>query len=410
MQTQANQTTPTTRVVQRASLPSLFAKLLEQKVTGKLVFVQPDGESSFFFISGRFLFAVKEVGRVRRWYRAAGRYCPELKSAKLQEPQPQIPWEYQLLCQELTQKRMTQQQARAILVEIAQEVLLPLLWVNEVNCSWRPISLKSSLLAWIPLEKEILQPMQALTMQVLQQGIEWATQLEQGLVWVGSDVTQLPEASQQLIRFLDGRSSLWDLAALGDHSLALVLRHVDKIRQHNGLEFRPLDDFPIPMVKGKSRSKPAPTPTTTVTVREVAKAAEKAPEAPTKTDTPTKGAPLIACIDDSKTMCQVLEKILVPAGYEVLKVYSPLQDMGTLVSRQPDLMLLDLMMPDIDGYSLCTFLRKTPIFKDTPIIILTSSSGVIDRARAISAGASGFLGKPPDPELLLATLKKYFSK
>jgi chemotaxis family two-component system response regulator PixG len=81
--------------------------------------------------------------------------------------------------------------------------------------------------------------------------------------------------------------------------------------------------------------------------------------------------------------------------------------MATLVSRTPQLLLLDLVMPDVDGYSLCTFLRKTPFFRDTPIIILTSSNGIIDRTRAISAGATGFLSKPPDQELLLVTLKKY---
>jgi hypothetical protein len=172
MQTQSN------RAIQCATLPALFAKLLAQKVTGKLVFTDLTGEVSFFFISGRFLLAINESGRCRRWYRAVDRYAPELKTAVLGISQSQVPWEYQLLCQELTQKKVSQQQARAILVAIAQEVLLPLLWQEQVTCHWLPMSLKTSLLAWIPFDKEILQPMQNLATQLLCQSPELANQLE----------------------------------------------------------------------------------------------------------------------------------------------------------------------------------------------------------------------------------------
>jgi two-component system, chemotaxis family, response regulator PixG len=393
---------PSMRVIQRASLPALFDKLQSQKVTGRLVVTQSAGESSFYFISGRFLFAVNEVGRVRRWYRTVERFCPDLNSATLQEPQHKIPWEYQILCQELTQKKVTQQQARSILVTIGQEVLFPLLWSPEVNCAWLPMSLNCSLLAWIPFDKEILKPMQTLTMQVMHHGTGLAALLEYAPTWVGPAAEKNADALQPLVDLLDGQYSFWDLLAKTDQGVAPLIRQIDKLQKRQWLEFRALADLSAPV--GAS-SRPTPTAQTKTGTASATASATPTPVISTRDALPH---PLIACIDDSKAMCQVLESILIPAGYDVLKIHSPLQEMATLVSRQPHLLLLDLMMPDVDGYSLCTFLRKTPVFRDTPIIILTSSSGIIDRTRALSVGASGFMSKPPEKEVLLATLKKYF--
>lgn len=383
MQTQSH------RAIQRMALPAMFAKLLSQKVSGKLVFTHPDGESSFFFVSGRFLLAVNQSGRGRRWLRVVERYAPNLKAAKLDISHPQIPWEYQLLCQELTLRHISQQQARSILVALAQEVILPLLWREQSEFCWMPISLKTSLLAWIPFDKEVLLPMQNLAEQLLHLSPELVNQFETGALWVGPPLESMPEAARLILQELNGQQSFWDLETSTKHALVFLIRQIDKLYKRGWITFQPLVDQAQPLAEPMVTpvvASPAPVVSATVAT------------------TPTV---LIACIDDSKAMCQVLEKMLVPAGYEVLKIHSPLQEMATLVSQQPQLLLLDLMMPDVDGYSLCTFLRKTPVFKDTPIIILTSSTGIIDRTRAISAGATGFLSKPPDQELLLSTIKKY---
>jgi chemotaxis family two-component system response regulator PixG len=386
---------PSMRVIQRASLPALFSKLLTEKVTGRLVVTQPAGESSFYFVSGRFLFAFNEVSRVRRWYRTVERFCPDLKTSTLQEPQHKIPWEYQLLCQELTQKRISQQQSRSILVTIAQEVLFPLLWTEEVSCAWLPMTLNCSLLACIPFDQEVLKPMQTLTMRVMHHGTKLATQLEFAPAWIGPATEASSESLQELVGLLDGQHGFWDLVAKTEHGVAPLIRQIDKLQHRNWVEFRSLVDLDAPVVAGSTSGSAATTQPKV----------EAAPTPAPKAGAPPR--PLIACIDDSKAMCQVLEKMLIPAGYDVLKIHSPLEEMATLVSREPHLLLLDLMMPDIDGFSLFMFLRKTPVFKDTPIIILTSSSGIINRTKALSVGACGFLSKPPDQELLLATLKKY---
>ncbi len=99
--------------------------------------------------------------------------------------------------------------------------------------------------------------------------------------------------------------------------------------------------------------------------------------------------------------------MLEPAGYEVVIIQEPLSGIATLVKHKPDLIFLDLVMPDTSGYNLCNFLRKTPAFQNTPIIILTSQDGLIDRTRARLAGASDFMTKPPDNQVMLNLVQSY---
>jgi two-component system, chemotaxis family, response regulator PixG len=81
----------------------------------------------------------------------------------------------------------------------------------------------------------------------------------------------------------------------------------------------------------------------------------------------------------------------------VFSILDPLQSLTTLLQKKPKLIFLDLVMPNTNGYELCSFLRKSPLFKELPIVMLTGHDGVIDRLRAKVAGSTDFLGKPPDP-------------
>jgi two-component system, chemotaxis family, response regulator PixG len=63
-------------------------------------------------------------------------------------------------------------------------------------------------------------------------------------------------------------------------------------------------------------------------------------------------------------------------------------------------------MPNTNGYELCSFLRKSPLFKELPIVMLTGHDGVIDRLRAKVAGSTDFLGKPPDPKRVIEVVQK----
>jgi len=78
-----------------------------------------------------------------------------------------------------------------------------------------------------------------------------------------------------------------------------------------------------------------------------------------------------------------------------------------VLSTKPDLIFLDLIMPNANGYEICGQLRKLNFFKNTPIVILTGNDGIIDRVRSKMVGATDFLSKPIDSELVLETIRKY---
>jgi two-component system, chemotaxis family, response regulator PixG len=90
----------------------------------------------------------------------------------------------------------------------------------------------------------------------------------------------------------------------------------------------------------------------------------------------------------------------------VLYVEEPIQGIATLAKYKPDLILLDLVMPDTDGYNVCNFLRNSSTFSKTPIIMLTSWDNPINRVRAKLVGVNDFLAKPFEAEQLLQLIKK----
>jgi chemotaxis family two-component system response regulator PixG len=74
-----------------------------------------------------------------------------------------------------------------------------------------------------------------------------------------------------------------------------------------------------------------------------------------------------------------------------------------------ELIFLDLVMPNTNGYELCSFLRKSSTFENTPIVILTGHDGVVDRVRAMMAGSSDFMSKPPEADKVLQVVRKYLA-
>jgi two-component system, chemotaxis family, response regulator PixG len=121
----------------------------------------------------------------------------------------------------------------------------------------------------------------------------------------------------------------------------------------------------------------------------------------------TRQRPLVACIDDSILIFQALEKVLLDNNYRCYGVQDPLKIMPSLIRNKPDFIFLDLLMPITNGYEVCEQIRKTPSLKDIPVIILTGKDGLVDRMRSKIVGATGFLGKPVNPDAVLKMLDKY---
>ncbi|MBC6434038.1 response regulator [Nostoc sp. HG1] len=115
----------------------------------------------------------------------------------------------------------------------------------------------------------------------------------------------------------------------------------------------------------------------------------------------------IACIDDSQTVLNSIKHFLDENTFSVVMVNDPVKALMQIIRSKPDLILLDVEMPSLDGYELCSLLRKHSAFKHTPIIMVTGRTGFIDRAKAKIVRSSGYLTKPFTQSELLKMVYKH---
>lgn len=115
---------------------------------------------------------------------------------------------------------------------------------------------------------------------------------------------------------------------------------------------------------------------------------------------------MILAVDDSASMRQMVSFTLKGAGHEVIEAGDGVIALKTAKTKTVDLVLTDVNMPNMDGVTLVRELRALPTYKFTPILMLTTESGDNKKQEGKTAGATGWLVKPFNPEQLLATIKK----
>jgi twitching motility two-component system response regulator PilG len=128
---------------------------------------------------------------------------------------------------------------------------------------------------------------------------------------------------------------------------------------------------------------------------------------PRRTPSTTTGPRVVVCIDDSIVIQKSVENFLGGRGYQVHTIANPVKAIADLYKLMPDLILMDIAMPKMDGYELCAMIRKSGAFHKTPVVMLTGKDGFIDRVRARMAGATEYLTKPFGEQDLLAIVDKY---
>ena len=112
--------------------------------------------------------------------------------------------------------------------------------------------------------------------------------------------------------------------------------------------------------------------------------------------------PSILCVDDENLNLQLYQGILAPAGYNVIPASGGETALALLYKHNVDAVILDLMMPGMDGYEVLSAIRQNPRFETLPVIVATALSDRKSKLKALEGGASDFLYKPLDrPEMLL---------
>ncbi len=369
--------------------------LSQQRATGELTvnYGTEPLQCRLYFYLGRLVYATGGVHPVRRWTRGLQQHCPNcitsqwIKGVRSSHQSSHELWEIDLLNQAMAQNLIGLNEAKAAIRQITQEVLFEILGYGKATTFWKPGVKVEHQTTFLAIE-QLINEAQALRLQwyAIGRGAQaFFAQVSPDLAPVVIHPYELesqvsPEAFISMVNLMKGQHTLWDVASQMKCSLPNLIRVLWNLIQQGVIELRPIPDLPAPIAL------PAPTP------KAVVKPKKKF---------------LIACIDDSPAIGQKMTQILEPQGYEVLTITNPLQGISILLDRKPDLIFLDLVMPNTNGYELCTFLRKTSAFQNTPIVILTGHDGVIDRVRAKLAGSSDFLAKPPEADKVLQVIDRF---
>jgi CheY-like chemotaxis protein len=119
---------------------------------------------------------------------------------------------------------------------------------------------------------------------------------------------------------------------------------------------------------------------------------------------------IVLVIDDEHAFCDVVAEILSNNGYEVEKAYDVVQAQSIIQNTRPDLILVDIMMPGVDGLSFIRQLRCDPCHTETPVIVASAKSTPEDYDDAIRAGANDFLIKPFSASTLRNMIDKHMTQ
>ena len=368
-----------------------FNSLKESRFSGQLIICDRQERIWVLYLYlGRIVYASGGVHPVRRWRRHIVAYCSErlaktdelqLALANIAQEESRISWEYQLLSLWIDRNKIGREQATKVIKATVIEILFDVTQAMEVSCELIKDNLLTTRLILIDAEQVIKESNKLYSAwqdaKVADRSPDLAPIIRQHQALKSKTS---PQVYQNLNQLLDGKQTLRDLSIRMRRDVATVTRSLLPYIQMGLVQLVAVEDIPPPVS----------TPV-----------AQKL----FKTKTPRRLT--IACIDDSPSVCQTMESIVTEAGYNFVSEMDGLRAIAVLLSRKPDLIFLDLVMPNTNGYEICSQLRKLSFFKQTPIVILTGNDGIVDRVRAKMVGSTDFLGKPAQPQQVLNTIKKY---
>ena len=115
----------------------------------------------------------------------------------------------------------------------------------------------------------------------------------------------------------------------------------------------------------------------------------------------------VLVIDDSKTIRRTAETLLKKEGCEVVTAVDGFEALAMIADHKPDIIFVDIMMPRLDGYQTCALIKHNAMFKQTPVIMLSSKDGLFERARGRIVGSEQYLTKPFTKDELLGAIQNH---
>jgi chemotaxis family two-component system response regulator PixG len=378
-----------------ASKQVQFIQTLKRiRFSGHLILTSSNNQKWLFFLcDGYLMYAMGGAHPVRRLLRNLAAHSPQLTLDRLTIQRDlsqfnpancQTCWQYYLLSLWVKQQKITHEQTKNLIQSVITEVLFDIAQAKQTTYQIKQDNSLSSQLPVIDVEEAIAQ--------ANQQWQAWHHDLVAKYSPNLAPVIRQPQALQNrtseavynlLSKLLDGKHTLRDVAVQMKRDVLQVTRSLLPYIRWGFVELISIPDLPNP-VKQEDSERPSTTKQST--------------------------QPLIACVDDSPLVCNTMEKLLNASGYRSLVIDDGLRAIALLISRKPDLIFLDLVMPNTNGYEICAKLRKLQAFQTTPIVILTGKDGIVDRVRAKLVGASDFLNKPIDAGTVLNVISQHLKQ
>lgn len=349
---------------------SLLQLIELNRRTGELLIEAGDGQFwSLFFRGGHLIYATDGSFACRRLEQCTQRLNPELSfSAELPSDATSAP-EYQLLCALVERQSLTITRIQQLIRLGAEEILLDLLRLRAGAFIFETTEGLTPVLLSLEASDLLLQADKRLSeWQKLAPLIESADQKPVIVDRHALEQQLNPQVYAQLQQWINGKHTLRELARLLGKDFVTVARAVAPYLTRGVIEIS--DTHPVQTSHSRRTRR-------------------------------------IACIDDSISIQKSVELFLQVHGYEVQTISNPLKAFSDLFTFKPDLILLDIAMPRLDGYELCGMIRKSQAFKQTPVIMLTGKDGYVDRMRARMAGATEYLTKPFGERELFDVVERY---
>jgi DNA-binding response OmpR family regulator len=114
----------------------------------------------------------------------------------------------------------------------------------------------------------------------------------------------------------------------------------------------------------------------------------------------------ILVVEDEDNIALALEHLMRREGYRLTRVASGAEAMPAIIRDRPDLVLLDVMLPEVSGYEICQSVRLDPALKDVKILMMTARGNQMERRKGLALGADGFISKPFDVADLKAEVRR----
>ncbi|MUH00515.1 response regulator [Scytonema sp. UIC 10036] len=384
--------------IDQKNLLNEFLTSSQLQHNGKLEIKSSQGNTwSFYYRLGRIVWATGGTHPWRRWRRHMIQQCPEIDCEKIRFRVEDVSieyWDYNLLVILYQRQKLKREQIKVIVDNTISELLFDV--VQQVNVVATGNSNTGNTVLGRERNHDIIleAPLSFTSADLSLKQVEdsWKTWSDASLVNIFPDSSPLlrqPDRLQQLVSpsvyknflaLLNGKYTLRDLAVKMNHNPLSVARSLLPYIHKGIVELVEVPDLPL--------------------ITEIN-------NNPTSNKSVESAAPLVACVDDSLQVCQMLEEIITSKGFRFLKIHDSVQALPTIIQQKPDLIFLDLMMPVVSGYELCAQLRRISTFANTPVIIITGSDGLIDRVRAKVVNSTQFITKPIAADKVMSVLQKY---